>query len=411
MSNQLRLSFGGGGDTGFSREWMQDAQEQLQNLSNPYQPWPEHVSPVWRHRWQQLAEHYKDTDHLARAIAHRALRGRIPFGNRPIIDHGTSEIIGERALSVMLHDDVKFREFRMPAGYSVVKGKPTKPRAIHAPTPRTELIHREFLMWANQTGAYPLDEHAYGMQTDRSYLDAAIAHAGNRYFLTMDIAQAYQQVQPQRLSVELANTDATRMGPLGFYPLVLMYFMPEGATRGLATGGNASPLLFNIYMRRFDSALAAYAQSYGMTYTRYMDDITLSAPDTGKSDFDRINRGKAKFAKTAMAAMGFVVNDHKVRYKDVMHDGPVMLPGTQVNADGSWQIPECSARNMERIFTELEHELEANGNLDPWRAGLLHGLNSYIEHFISRRAVHGLGMHATEGFLKRRYREIDNRLP
>ena len=72
MTNQLRLDFGGGGDTGFSREWMADAQRQLADLHDPYQPWPEHVSPVWNHRWQELAANYKDTDRLARAIAHRA---------------------------------------------------------------------------------------------------------------------------------------------------------------------------------------------------------------------------------------------------------------------------------------------------------------------------------------------------
>ena len=45
---------------------------------------------------------------------------------------------------------------------------------------------------------------------------------------------------------------------------------------GLATGWPLSPLLSKWYCRRLDVALGAFAKTRGVTYTRYVDDLSFS---------------------------------------------------------------------------------------------------------------------------------------
>jgi RNA-directed DNA polymerase len=60
---------------------------------------------------------------------------------------------------------------------------------------------------------------------------------------------------------------------------ILVMFWGRGgyAPVCLAIGAPTSPAISNILMYRFDTAISHYAQTEGIKYTRYADDITLSS--------------------------------------------------------------------------------------------------------------------------------------
>ena len=48
---------------------------------------------------------------------------------------------------------------------------------------------------------------------------------------------------------------------------------------GLPQGSPSSPVLSNLYLNSFDVRLSGYLATYGYSYTRYADDITISGDD------------------------------------------------------------------------------------------------------------------------------------
>ena len=227
------------------------------------------------------------------------------------------------------------------------------------------------------------------------------------------LPQAVYTLNSIALGTNDAQDGAGTPSALEWYVLSRRYFMPEDHARGLATGGNASPLLFNIYMKPFDEMMSAYADAYGMTYTRYMDDIVLSAPDTGDPNFDRIGRGKARAVKEGLEQLGMKLNDHKIRYKDFADGEPMIVLGVQMGEGGEWQIPHVVVQRLREFFNNSLDDLPQlkalpNDHDYAERVGQIYGLHGHIDHFVSRRRARGEELHPSETMLLNRYEACRN---
>jgi len=116
-------------------------------------------------------------------------------------------------------------------------------------------------------------------------------HRENRFFYLIDFANAFKNVDCGILAkvlLEFKPFAAYRLSEVESF--VSEHFMdPRG---GLAQGGNASSILFNIYTGLcIDINLSPILDRYGITYTRYVDDLIFSSkkPITG-SDRREIRR-------------------------------------------------------------------------------------------------------------------------
>lgn len=139
-------------------------------------------------------------------------------------------------------------------------------------------------------------------------VDAVKPHCGSRWVVKVDVRRFFESVteisayrafrrlgyQPL-VSLELARL-CTRVGSLsklrrqrrwirlapGYVAKIRSYAFPR--LGHLPQGAPSSPMLANLTMCEADADLTKAAESFGMVYTRYADDLTFS---TSKNSFDR----------------------------------------------------------------------------------------------------------------------------
>lgn len=147
---------------------------------------------------------------------------------------------------------------------------------------------------------------AYGFVRGRSVADNAKQHLGQRYVLNMDLKDFFPSIR--RAQVE----DSLRKAPFRFSSEAVRLVSglctvksPQGDC--LAQGFPTSPMLSNIVCRELDEALAQLAESYGVRYTRYADDMTFSAQED-------VLRTEGRFARQVQRIVedyGFRINAKK----------------------------------------------------------------------------------------------------
>ncbi len=110
---------------------------------------------------------------------------------------------------------------------------------------------------------------AVGFRCGRSVVDNAAPHLGKRYVLKMDILDFFGSIRSPRVrqtfkKIGYPENVSKVLGAL----CCLHRHLPQGAP--------TSPALSNIVGYEMDRKLAALAAEYGLTYTRYADDLTFS---------------------------------------------------------------------------------------------------------------------------------------
>jgi hypothetical protein len=216
--------------------------------------------------------------------------------------------------------------------------------------------------------------YAYGGRKERNVMDNALVHAGNRYFFQVDFADAYGQVDLAVLGAKLADlgrgmSDLPKTPNQAEKLLVETCQPPEGD--GLAQGGLASPILFNLYCAHLDDELAAYCQAQGISYSRYLDDLTFSSPDSGYPTFDRIGKAKRRAIREIIDRHGLVLNEAKTRVKDI-DTAPVIVTGLQINqaGEGKVRLTNRYVRQARRDLRELIMTYQDPKDLLQFAAGL-----------------------------------------
>ena len=110
---------------------------------------------------------------------------------------------------------------------------------------------------------------AVGFRCGRSVVDNAAPHLGKRYVLKMEIHDFFGSIRSPRVrqtfkKIGYPENVSKVLGAL----CCLHRHLPQGAP--------TSPALSNIVGYEMDRKLAALAAEYGLTYTRYADDLTFS---------------------------------------------------------------------------------------------------------------------------------------
>ncbi len=111
---------------------------------------------------------------------------------------------------------------------------------------------------------------------------------------------------------------------------------------GLPQGAPSSPAISNVIMYEFDEMLGKWCEGYGITYTRYCDDMTFSGdfnPDTVIS-----------FVRNELKKYGFLLNEQKTK---IQCDGNrKIVSGVVVNEKPSVPIEYRRKLRQEIYFIE-----------------------------------------------------------
>ncbi len=139
------------------------------------------------------------------------------------------------------------------------------------------LSHRGSIL-EHKLSAFPIHPAATAYMKGMNIRHNAAAHEKNRVILKLDFQNFFPSITVSdwdRLlrtrrpaGVELADTR--------YYRLLLFWGQRSPTPKCLSIGAPTSPALSNIIMHGLDIQLARAANSSGVTYTRYADDITAS---------------------------------------------------------------------------------------------------------------------------------------
>jgi hypothetical protein len=219
--------------------------------------------------------------------------------------------------------------------------------------------------------------HAHGGVTGKSPLTNARQHQGGEMFYMLDLWRAYSGVDHQYLramsSVALSGlTDLLWPVPEMVDDTVNRLVLAEGIS-GLPTGFSTSPMFYNINCMQLDASLASFCDEEGMTYTRYLDDLTFSSPLDVLSS--RALRKKLRSKITEIP--GASIRDSKARL-DEMHSrskyGNVTITGVTITREEGYVYPSRELLNkVDDYFTRIEIKLETGQYITENDLGKLHG--------------------------------------
>lgn len=138
-----------------------------------------------------------------------------------------------------------------------------------------------------------------GFQKGESIKNNVKPHVGAKIVICFDIEEFYTNINSDRIWYIFRNAGYSRRISLLFTSLCTYdSFLPQGAP--------TSPKLSNLACWRLDQRLLGLTSKYGFVYTRYADDITLSAQSYSIFKI-------ASLTKQIIESEGFNLNENKTR--------------------------------------------------------------------------------------------------
>lgn len=147
-----------------------------------------------------------------------------------------------------------------------------------------------------------------GFVGERSVVTNAEKHAGRPYVLNIDLKDFFPSVKRHMITGVLKRYGVDRE----VASLILRlscHTSEDGGEECLPQGAPTSPVLSNIACTCLDIRLEGLAQSLGITYTRYADDITFSSDH----DVYRENGPFRAKLRRIITECGFSINEKKTR--------------------------------------------------------------------------------------------------
>lgn len=223
--------------------------------------------------------------------------------------------------SIVSGDEGHYRHFR-------IRKRSGGHRVISVPSPSLMKLQRWITAYI--LNKLPVHHASYAFKPKSSIGKCAARHCGARWLIKLDIAGFFgsiTEIQVYRVfrslgyealvAFELARlttfapSESLRYqkpswrakphpSPITVYRRNRLGYLPQGAP--------TSPMLSNLVMRETDKKIENIAKHYGLTFTRYSDDLTFST----RSNFDRTRATKVirEIAK-ALRMTGFLLNNSK----------------------------------------------------------------------------------------------------
>ena len=218
--------------------------------------------------------------------------------------------------------------------------------------PRTYLKVIQWWMLDNVFQRVPLSGSLHGFIRGRSYITNAETHKDANHLLCIDLDAYFPSISVDRV----ANV-FQRMG----YKVEISTALAQLITYNgsLPQGSPCSPYIANIVFSDADRELEELCLGRGYRYTRYADDITISAEDFIPEEF-------LATVRKIVAANGFRLNPRKTRFAG--RGDRMEVTGLVVNSTPS--LPREWRYRAKAVF----HQAIKNPENYRWRLAELQGL-------------------------------------
>jgi RNA-directed DNA polymerase len=183
-------------------------------------------------------------------------------------------------LEVGRQDIAKFL-YAAPARYRIysIPKRSGGERVIAQPSSTLKVIQR-FVVNA-KLSKFPIHEAAAAYVDGKGISDNAKAHIRSKYILKLDFVNFFNSLSPRDFHkvVGIYDDKHSLLPDMFYYERILFWGAGSFFPKMLSVGAPSSPALSNIIMYRFDDVVSKAARDIGAVYTRYADDITISASD------------------------------------------------------------------------------------------------------------------------------------
>lgn len=254
--------------------------------------------------------------------------------------------VEEMKLKEILKDiSAHYREFwigKRRGGYRMISAPDKDLKAIQ------DAINHRVLSFVN------IHPAATGFRCRMSIADNVRPHLGKPYVLKTDIHDFFRSIRSPRVKKTFER--------IGYPPHIAKVLGALCCThRCLPQGASTSPALSNIISYEMDVKLSAVAAEYGLSYTRYADDLTFSGD---AFSMDQI----LPSIKQIVREEKFEINHKKTRFLNE-HNRKI-ITGVSISSGVKLTIPKARKReirkNVHFILTKglAEHQRRIGSN-DP----------------------------------------------
>ena len=226
----------------------------------------------------------------------------------------------------------------------------------------TKNLYRSFIKLL----PYEAPDHVHGFVRERSTVSNASQHLGKACVLRVDLEDFFPSINSAMIKTALqAQGYEEKAAELAVSIVTIADKLPIGLS--------TSPFLSNLVFLSTDRSLAEYAHSEGLSFTRYVDDLTFSGDVTDRHLMD-VNR--------ILDDAGWSVNTRKTRF--MRRGGPQYVTGLYVGGADQPRIPRKTKRRMRWIlyiiskFGYDKYMAEFHGEDDEMQRPRLLGWACYI---------------------------------
>lgn len=147
-------------------------------------------------------------------------------------------------------------------------------RLISQPTKELKFLQRILIKW--ELANLPIHQAATAYRRGHSTREHAAVHASSRYLLKLDFRDFFPSIEARAIDYRLQQDTAFSHAERWLLCNLLCRSPRNANDLRLSIGAPSSPYISNYLMYEFDSKLASFCRTKGVSYTRYADDLAFS---------------------------------------------------------------------------------------------------------------------------------------
>lgn len=166
--------------------------------------------------------------------------------------------------------------------FTIPKRNSDKKRTIAQPSVEVKLIQRAIVK--RILTDLPIHECATAYKKGSGIKANALRHVGNRYLIKTDFTDFFPSIKPNDLKQHLVkhHKNSYDEDDFEFLEKILFWKNKKSGEMELCIGAPSSPFISNTIMFDFDDMVYEELRKLKVNYSRYADDVTLSASDSSQ---------------------------------------------------------------------------------------------------------------------------------